>query len=266
MNTPRFTALIALLATGMTAAPASAQPLAGERLLAHGVTEVADSILADMRGRFVPSSDKVLFFGVQMQSSWQTPDGHMLNGGATFSIDFSSAAPDVSFHPTVSITETEQVGELVDTGNRSITGEGTRNVSGLSQSLQIAGDHNRVDNVTRLKLLDKIPDLQLPENGEPAATAQKVTNGMTATATLDGTGALVQLEVEGQGLVEQALRAHADGALGQVRQHAQVLGDYHRIANQLDLAVVLRNESQVDALRQGLGGSIASLKGLVPSL
>ena len=41
-----------------------------------------------------------------------------------------------------------------------------------------------------------------------------------------------------------------------------VLGDRHRISNQLDMSVVVRNESEQFALQQGLGAAIGNLRGL----
>ena len=79
---------------------------AGDHPVGSGIHEVDDSELADMRGRYVVGDNTVVWFGVEMISSWQTNNGQTLQSALTLGLNFSKNPnqPQVTFVPTVTIT------------------------------------------------------------------------------------------------------------------------------------------------------------------
>lgn len=226
-----------------------------------GMVVVPDSRLAMMRGKYASSTKQVVYFGVQMQSNWETPNGASLNAGATFSVNFTTATPTVSFVPNASIVVNPNGTELVDTTGRTVTSSGIANISGVTQSTQSAGDFNSTENLAKITFLSEIP----PGEAMNISLDPVTNNGMTASSTLNDNSAVVHLEVDGQGLAEQSIRGTVQGAAGKgVYQTIVTLGDRHRVTNQLEMDVVLRNESEQFVQQQGLGSAISNLRGLTP--
>ena len=114
--------------------------------------EIPDAELGDMRGRYVVGNDLVAWFGVTMTSVWQTASGQTLQGTLQVGMDFAkSPTPTLSFEPTVSITAADAPPPAA-TGSASVDAAGLANVSGLVQSVQVAGDGNAVSNATALRV------------------------------------------------------------------------------------------------------------------
>lgn len=255
----RTVALLFTAAAGLLSA-APGEP--GERPIAPGVVKIADDTLGDARGRYLSTSSEVLYFGVRMASRWLTPDGYQLDGGAALAVDLSAspANPKVSFRPSAGIVaiDTGTPREPTDTGNRGIDAGGAGNISGLAQSLHLAGDRNQAENLARIYLIRDVPET----DGVIEDSRGVALNGMRVSAGLNaGHEAVVRLEVDGQGVVQQLIRGQVDGATGQgIRQSVELLGDYHRTANQLELSAVLR--ARPPTLQNGIGPAIDSLRGL----
>lgn len=151
-----FTALA--LAVACRCAPALAEEN-GDHRVGAGIHEVADDELADMRGRYIVGDNTVLWFGVEMVSTWQTSNGQTLQSALTLAMNFSKNPnqPQVTFVPTVTIDTIGQVSGALPTptasnASRSVQSAGLANVSGVTQSVQIAGDHNAAANVTSLNI------------------------------------------------------------------------------------------------------------------
>ncbi len=232
-----------------------------------GMVVVSDPKLAKMRGKYVASTSQVVYFGVQMQSNWETPNGALLNAGATVAVNMTNSTPTVTFQPTASIVVNDNGTELTDTSGRSATSSGIDNISGVTQSIQSSGDFNSTSNLTRINFLSEIP-LEDALNGDiNSASFEYDSNGTTMSghSTLDDNSAVVHLEVDGQGVAEQSIRGSIQGATGKgVYQTIVTLGDRHRITNQLEMDVVLRSESEQFVQQQGLGSAIGNLRGLIP--
>lgn len=153
-----FTALALAIACrcGTTLAEESSD---GDRHVAPGIHEVADDELADMRGRYIVGDNTVVWFGVEMISTWQTSNGQTLQSALKLGLDFSKNPnqPQVTFVPTVTITTISNALPTSTTPSnvsRSVQSGGLANVGGLIQSVQIAGDHNAASNVTSLNIQD----------------------------------------------------------------------------------------------------------------
>lgn len=255
-------------AAGMIACGAMAmEPVTGpldqtERGIAHGLTEVSDAQLAGMRGRYVASPNEFLYFGVQMMTTWHSPDNQILEAGARMNLDFSGAQPAVSFSPTVSIVS-QQTGpaNLATTEGRTITSDGLHNITGMTQSVQLAGDHNQVTNVTSIEFLDQVPETQLTAEG-PRALALANDQGGAVQAALTDNRVEVRVLLDGQGLAEQIIQGSGQGGGHGALQSITTLGDHHQVTNSLQMALVERAASQRDNIMQGVGISLDTLRGL----
>lgn len=230
-----------------------------DRPLARGLQELPEVTLGDMRGRYLVGSNTVLYFGVQMLSSWQMPDGRLLSGSALVDIDFRSGVPVISFTPTVSIASTEPYGTLADTFGRTIDSGGVANASGLVQNIQVTGDHNRVGNTLRLDVLGSVPSGTSIGNGP--ASAQIASDGASAHVAFTPDGIGVTLALADQGLIQQMIRGNGAG-MGSVLQSATVLGDNHLVTNQLQMTLVLQQVDPASLLRQSVAQSLSQMRGL----
>lgn len=233
-----------------------------DREILPGMVVVPDAKLALMRGKYVASTQQVVYFGVDIQSNWETPNGALLNAGAAVSVNLSNSTPTVSFTPTATVVFNDNGTVLTDTSERNVTSDGIDNISGVTQSVQSTGDFNSTGNLTRIHFLSEIPE---GPDGVINSDIFESANGMSASSALDDNAVVVRLEVDGQGAAQQSIRGAIDGATGQgVYQTIVVLGDHHRISNQLDMDVVLGNESEQFIQQQSLGAAIGHLRGLTP--
>ena len=258
MQTPvmGLTVAVALACASCLGGTASAAD--ADRPLARGLQELPETTLGDMRGRYLVGSNTVLYFGVQMLSSWQMPDGRLLSGSALVNIDFRGGSPVVSFTPTVSIVNTGLGGTLADTHARTIDSSGVANASGLVQNIQVTGDHNRVGNTLRLDVRGTVPS---GAGGSGPDSAQTISDGASARVALTPDGIGVTLALADQGLVQQLIRGNGAG-MGSVLQSAAVLGDNHLITNQLQMTLVLQQLDPANLLRQNVAQSLSQMRGL----
>jgi hypothetical protein len=148
-------------AVALTLGCRCATALANENTDAHlgsGIHDVTDQELSTMRGRFTVGDNTVVWFGVEMISTFQTNTGQTAQSSMTLGMNFSKSpnSPQVTFVPTVTITTPDAALPVVSTVqsavNRSIQSGGLANVGGLTQSVQIAGDNNATANVTSLNI------------------------------------------------------------------------------------------------------------------
>ncbi|HTV85242.1 MAG TPA: hypothetical protein VME63_07545 [Dyella sp.] len=122
---------------------------------ASGINEVGDDELATMRGRYTVGDNTVVYFGVEMVSTWQTNTGQTLQSAMSLQMNFSKNPnqPQVTFVPTVTITTADAPLPVTpSTITRSVQTGGIANVGGLTQSVQLAGDHNAASNITSLNI------------------------------------------------------------------------------------------------------------------
>ncbi len=221
-----------------------------------GLQEIPDAELNLMRGRYTVGGNAVAWFGVTMLSTWQASNGQYLQGALTLSMDFSKGGmPKVTFTPSVSITDANA--PLPDVSGRSIDGSGLNNVSGLSQSVQIAGDGNRASNVLHLNVRN---DGVMPgqgHDGDMGSTSAQAGDAR-AVASFDGNAAQLRLNIEGQGAVQQWMRS------GSVGQSIQLMADGQQVSNRLQIDLVrqslagnlplAQNVAQAISLNRGIGG------------
>lgn len=216
----------------LAGAPAVAAP--PDSTPAHApLSEISDAELGNMRGRYVVGNDLVVWFGVTMTSVWQTASGQILQGTLQLGMDFSrGGTPTLGFEPSVSITAADAPLPNAASG-ASVDASGLANVSGLVQSVQVAGDHNVVGNVTALRVREgAAPATSMSST---AGTRTASAPGMQASAGFADGMAQVRLQVDGQGLATQWLQSGSAG------QSVQLAGSGQQIHNQLQIDLVRRS-------------------------
>lgn len=259
----KITLLSTAIATACLSLPAQAYTtgeLNGDRAVGHGIQEISDNTLADMRGRYVAANNTILYFGVQMVSTWHSPDGQTVSGGVDLNMDFRAggAMPKVSFQPTVSIVSGTSTEEVAQTSNRSIESGGIYNPSGLVQSIQVTGDGNVSENVAAIRITDRMPDDIASGSGQLVAEASS--GDASVRASLQNGQARVDMLIADQGMVHQIISG--GGGAGGVIQSTGILSDNNLVTNQLQLTVVQNLSGQAAQLREHAAQSIAMLRGL----
>ena len=280
MNGKRTLCIAIGLATAPAALPAFAQAQAlpsPATTPATGLTELTDEEMGDMRGRYTVSNNTVAWFGVTMVSTWQNQAGQQLTSSMKVTMDARTPdKPVVSFQPHVSITTVDVAPPSPD-GQREIDNAGLANVTGVTQSIQVAGDDNAAHNVAKVTVRDQVPNGEgaAPAGAEPAASADVVpaiavpdpvalqatiatasAAGMNAVAQLDGNAARVLLQIDGQGAVEQWINRSGMG------QTIMLSSDGQTASNWMELDIV-RNTSQARAgVAQSVAQAIALSRGI----
>lgn len=244
-------AMVPTHATAPAAAPALHQP-------GKGLHDLADPELNALRGRYTVGSNAVAWFGVTMISTWHTNAGQTLQGTLAVGMDFRGqhSAPQITFQPSVSITSANTVVPMPATG-RSVDASGLANVSGIVQSVQVAGDGNLANNVIRLNVTNGSAGPAIATNDSSAqgvtTTAQ---DGASASATFDGHHAGVQLDVNGIGSVQQWVR---DGALGQT---VQLAADNQSVGNVMQIDLIRQSLTANTQLSQSVAQAINLTRGI----
>ncbi|WP_228482044.1 hypothetical protein [Lysobacter sp. H21R4] len=241
-------------------APAAHNAAPAPRPAARGMTEIPDPELATMRGRYTVGDHQVAWFGVSMISSWQTASGQTLEGTLMLGMDFAQGGrPRISFTPTVNITASDAPVTGDEGIVRSVDGAGLANVSGMTQSVQVAGDGNSAANVTRLNVRDgsaPVSSDSATASAHGSATAHA--GGATASASFDGSTANVMLQIQGEGAVEQWIR---NGSLG---QSIQLTSDHQQVSNRMEIDLVRHPLAANAQLAQNVAQAIQLTRGIGP--
>lgn len=244
-----------ILGLALAAVPLAALSAEPSAHAAKRLTEIPDPELNLMRGRYTVGDNAVAWFGVSMISTWQTQSGQTLQSTMTLGMDFTKNTPVVTFQPTVSVTAADAPMPVADTASRSVDGAGLANVSGVVQSVQVAGDHNAASNIAQLNVRNG----DAPASSGQSSAAQQVTassGNATATASYDGNAASVLLQVEGQGAVQQWIR---NGSLGQT---VQLTSDHQQVNNRLDIDLVRQTLASNAQLNQNVAQAIGLTRGI----
>ncbi|MGN6705127.1 MAG: hypothetical protein ACTHJO_03640 [Rhodanobacter sp.] len=248
-----------LTATALALTHWAAPAWAGTTEPANGVEEIPDAELGDMRGRYVAGDNTVAWFGVKMISTWRSDTGQLLQGALALSMDFraSGTRPVIRFEPSVTITGAGTP-PPAHAGARGVDDSGLANISGVRQSVQVAGDGNQVGNVTRLTISDDDQAAATTAAENPALTASAAARqgDASALASFDGHGARVLLTIEGQGAVEQWIRS------GSVGQSVQITSDNQWIGNLMDIEMVRGRVSTSLPLTQSVAQAIYLARGI----
>nr|WP_228064383.1 hypothetical protein [Lysobacter avium] len=248
-------AVAATAGGALSAPPTSADAPAVRR--ATGMAEIPDPELATMRGRYTVGDHQVAWFGVSMISTWQTASGQTLEGTLLLGMDFSQGGrPVVSFTPTVNITAVDAPVTGSDGIARGVDASGLANVSGMTQSVQVAGDGNIAANVTRLNV--RAGDAPAAAAASAPGNATSRVGDAVASAAFDGGSANVLLQVQGQGAVQQWIR---NGSLG---QSIQLTSDHQQVSNRMEIDLVRQSLASNAQLAQNVAQAIQMTRGIGP--
>lgn len=244
------------LAGIMTFAPVAKAGMPPDVDVFNDMQEVSDSDLHQMRGKFA-SDNQVLYFGVEMVSQWQTPTGNLVTAGANLNIDLNgNNSPTVQYVPTVTIVQQGQGSSTPSDNNNGVAGgAGLANVSGVSQSIQVAGQSNSIHNG-----IDMQVDINSAAQGGSASSAMQGQAGSVSATGNDGTVATVTLAnnsigvnvvVPGQGQVMQQIRNQG------MFQAARIGGDLNQIHNSITMHIGLNS-----AATTGISSAYAAFQNL----
>lgn len=248
-----------LMALPLVAGAAESMP-ANSAPRAHGLTEIPDPELMQMRGRYTVGSNAVAWFGVTMVSVWQTASGQTVQGTLTFGMDFSGSGqvPVITFTPTVNITSVDAaMPGSADGLDRSVDGSGLANVSGVVQSVQVAGDGNTASNVASLTVRNGSSSGHTSAGTQSGTGIQTIQDGnASASSGFDGNAANVLLQIQGQGAVEQWIR---NGSIGQT---VQLTGDHQSVSNHLEVELVKQTLGANTQLVQNVAQALQMTRGI----
>lgn len=217
---------------------------------------VSDADLSTMRGRFV-TPNGISYFGLEMATIWQTPDGITTQAKLAINFDFAAAGGNPTAQVFVSwnrdeADDTVEVGQQSQPAGLAISNSGNIPVGGLNsvhgavQSQQIAGADNSVRNAMTVAIV-------------PSADAKVDTTGMTpllgnSTQTFaDGDtlrflvgGKEVGLVMTGGGadVVRQTVNSDAN----QLAQHALVNSSENDITSRMSLNIGMDPSSQLNRM------------------
>jgi len=214
---------------------------------------VPDVTLENLRGRFM-SRGKLIYFGVEMLTQWRTADGRVITAGLEIgtnlhrhkkhgSRDHSKSRrhrPTITFRPVVNITNYDashhQGGSDHENGN-SVSGDGLDNVTGVTQSIRVAGNSNHIRNDINMIITEgNEPHDEDHDHGSYRIPTRHLSDddGVTVTAGRLGDALGIDITIPGQGSVQQLIRASQ--GLG---QHAQIVGWSNEIHNVINIRAQL---------------------------
>lgn len=243
----------ALLVGGVAVGLALAGLFVSGKVLAANpaIVALSDPELAEMRGRFIAADNRVMYFGVEMITQWQTTGGTM-SAGLSVGIDRAGRQPSVTFAPTVSINGSPKA---ATSGSHSVQGTNTSDTRGVRQQIQVAGNDNRADNYFDVRI-------------EPHRAGD----------TTSGGGYNVQIEQGGAVVVSGLSRSRRQAGVsmqlgnsrvfqgfqaGNATQLIQLAGDHQMVNNQLRLVVGIDpgQMNNRERLQRQVGQSLATLRG-----
>lgn len=206
--------------------------------------EIPDGALSHIRGRFI-SQGQIVSFGISMVSEWITPLGQTLTAGATMGVELAHDQPVVSFQPSLNITQDAAGSVSPQNANYVDPGSGMRNVSGVAQGIQVAGDSNSITNNTSISVTTD--NINIPAGGTGAQGAHSLTrSGATVAANLGANGVGVSIIVPNQGQVIQqiqggSLNVGSLAAGSGLVQLVQTTGSLQQIRNVAHLQIQLKS-------------------------
>lgn len=260
----RLTLTAAAAALPLAASPVHAAPPTSG--IETAGAKLDDAALSRMRGKYV-APNGISYFGVQMQSAWQRPDGTTIAATILLSLDFASLSDDNApqllvrwSHEGDSQLDVAGFGSAAADSYVTVPGGsgslGT--VQGVVQSQLIAGSDNQVGNAMSIAI------------APTGSIAQPNASGMTAidsseTHQLAG-GSELQLVFEGNrvGIAMSGGRDQVvqmlDGLAGQAAQNVVINSSGNSIHNAMGINVGYDPQIQ-QAMPVSIQNGLTSLKG-----
>lgn len=192
--------------------------------------ELSNAELSQLRGRYV-LPDRVIHFGVTMNSVWQNSSGQALGAMVSLRVD-GGAQP--SLH--VSFIDQPGNGTAVAAGTGQIIGgAGLNNIDGIVQSVRTAGDFNDAQNDLSIVVTQGNGTLA-PAVGESWNGGGTFSSDAGNVVVRNHAGGLqIALQASGQGTSHQQI-----GGSG-ISQQANISGGLNMVRNMAALTVALRD-------------------------
>ncbi|WP_410473697.1 hypothetical protein [Guyparkeria sp. TX1] len=226
--------------------------VSGKVLAANpAIVALSDPELAQMRGRFIAADNRVMYFGVEMITQWDTTGGTM-SAGLTVGIDRGGSQPTVTFAPTVSIEGTPSV---ATSGSHSVEGSNAGETRGIRQQIQVAGNDNRADNYFDVRIEPHSGGGTTSSSGYNVEIQQ---GGALVASGLSNGGRQAGVSMQmGNSRVFQGFQA------GNASQMIRLAGDHQVVNNQLRLVVGIDpgQMNNRERLQRQVGQSLATLRG-----
>jgi hypothetical protein len=261
----RPTLLIASCGALAFAVPAAAaMPSSGIEQAGH---KVDDRALADMRGKFIAPGN-ISYFGIQMQSSWQRPDGVTTAATLLLNVDFAKAGTNGTPNVQLMVGWDRDGDSQMDVAGFGpaaagsfvtvpIAAGGLGTVQGAVQSQQIAGSDNRVANSMTIAIG--------PASAFPAPNTAGLTEVTTGQAHQFANGDSLQLVVDKSqvGIVmaggTDQVRQMVDGGIGQAAQIVLLNSSGNDVRNTMGITI---GTAHLDQAKQvSVQGNLEALKG-----
>jgi len=196
--------------------------------------ELSDTQLADMRGKYVPSSGRVQYFGLTMTTKWKTPD---------FSHNVSSRMVMNLAKRTFTSTTSQggSVGDKVENVAAPEPNAALAQISGNVQSIQVQGSGNSVQNEVGVNVVDansyspSSVASAVPAQSSPLADETYQTDKVT---THFNPGAQFGHTVTSGG---SAISQSIGGINRQMLQSVVLQGNAHQVINSLKLDVAFKS-------------------------
>lgn len=232
--------------------------------LEGGARKLDDAELSEMRGKFIAPSG-ISYFGLALQSSWQSADGLTTIATVHFNMNFASGSL-ASATPQLLVGWTRSCAECGDpsmdlstpNGVNTVVPEGLNSVSGVVQTQIINGTDNSVRNAMTIAVLQ--PGQALP--GTPpgltqitSSRSQEFSDGDVVQFILEpGQIALAMREANGS-LVRQSVGSE----MKQAAQHVLLNGNFNSVTNGMGITVGLSELAQSDRLQ--VESALSAMKG-----
>lgn len=204
--------------------------------------QLNDEELGQLRGRFVDQG-RVMFFGVEMVSRWRTAAGDSMTVGTRMIGDLMQDQPSVRFEPVINSISVDELANRSSGGTgATVVDRGTRNASGVVQTIQAGGDFNVAANDLTLDVQDAADFRSPPRNSDQSVTAGRVqvsgANDSMMSISMQPRDLSVAIDLPGHGRIEQAIVPGRG-----LRQSIQLTSNLQRVQNLTRLQLYMGNQT-----------------------
>ena len=206
--------------------------------LQHG-DEISDQVLSGVRGRFL-APGRIVRFGVEMVSTWQTRNGSAYQAGATLDVALDGKAQ-VRFVPALTVTEPAAIAAASPAQtNVARGGAGLSSVSGVAQVIQVAGDGNQITNSATVTVTSTNPTgSALPSAPGPNQVSTVTSGGARLSAGISAQGMSVSIDIPAAGQALQQIKTSGAATGTGILQMAHSTADLQRVQNRMNVFVQL---------------------------
>jgi len=211
-------------------------------------TPVSDQALSKIVGRGVIGGS-IVYFGVEMQTNW-TSGSNQTPMRSTMNVALNSSGN--IFLPTITYSVNGSLPQATQNTNNRVEGSGIKNIQGVTQAIQIAGNGNSIQNGMSLNVVKGSPTSA--GSGLPLSEgAHRVNN--TTTMTVQN-GQLSMAINNGGNSIRQGIGSNG------LFQVAQVGTNMNIIQNQMKLTLgINQNKENTQNLAQ-VQSILSSMRGL----